>query len=78
MLIKMINNCIKDPSKEFDKQEEKENPKDCYSDVLSMSLDGGADLIFLQSVEYKKVELYRCHFEPADEESVKNQVTYKF
>jgi hypothetical protein len=47
MLIKMINNCIKDPSKDLDKQEEKENPKDCFSDVLAMSLDGGADLLFL-------------------------------
>ncbi len=43
-----------------------------------MSLDGSAHLIFQLSVEYKNIELYKCKFEQADEESVKALVSYKF
>jgi len=64
MLIKMINNCIKDPTG--------------YQDLFAMSLDGSADLIFQQSVEYKSVELFRCRFEQAEEDSVKELVSYKY
>ena len=64
MLIKMINNCIKDPAS--------------YHDLFAMSLDGSADLVFQQSVEYKNIELYRCRFEQAEEDSVKELVAYKY
>lgn len=64
MLIKMINNCIKDPVS--------------YQDLFAMGVDGSADLIFQQSVEYKTIELYKCKFEQAEEESVKALVSYKF
>jgi hypothetical protein len=43
-----------------------------------MSTDGSAQLIFLLSVEYKSIELYKCKLEQADEESVRAQVGYKF
>lgn len=43
-----------------------------------MGTDGSADLSFQQSVEYKTIELYKCRFEQADEDSVKSLVSYKF
>ena len=65
MLIKMINNCIRDPTN--------------FQDVLAMgAADQSADLIFQQSVEYKTVELYKCRFEQADEDSIRSQVSFKF
>jgi hypothetical protein len=64
MLIKMLTNAIRDPS--------------IYKSLMSMGLDSSAELIFQQSVEYKNIELYRCHFEQADEETIKSQVSYKF
>ena len=43
-----------------------------------MSTDGSAQLIFLLSVEYKSIELYKCKLEQADEESVRANVGHKF
>jgi hypothetical protein len=43
-----------------------------------MGVGTTADLCFNQSVEYKTIELYRCHFDQADEESVRRHVAYKF
>lgn len=43
-----------------------------------MSTDGSAQLSFLLSVEYKRIELYKCKLEQADEESVRAQVGFKF
>lgn len=60
----MINNCLRDPSN--------------YQSLLAMAIDNTADLIFQQSVEYKNIELYRCHFEQADEDSLRSLVSYKF
>jgi len=43
-----------------------------------MGIDNSADLLFHHSVQFKTIELYRCRFEQADEESVKRNVSYKF
>ena len=64
MLIKMITNCLKDPS--------------TYKSLMAMGMDTSGDLIFEQSVEYKNVELYRCTFDQADEDSIRSLVSYKF
>jgi hypothetical protein len=64
MLIKMITNCLKDPT--------------TYQSLMAMGLDTSGDLIFQQSVEYKNIELYRCTFDQADEDSTRSLVSYKF
>ncbi len=43
-----------------------------------MNMDSSADLIFQQAVEYKNIELFRCKFEQADDDSVRSLVTHKF
>ena len=45
---------------------------------MAMGLDTSGDLIFQQSVEYKNIELYRCTFDQADEDSARSLVSYKF
>lgn len=43
-----------------------------------MGLESHADLSFQQGVEYKSIELYKCRFEQAEEDEVRNLVSYKF
>lgn len=43
-----------------------------------MNLDGSANMIFYQNVEYKNIELLRCEFETEDEEVVKTHVAYRY
>lgn len=49
-----------------------------FQNIFSLGIDNSADLIFQQSVEYKNIELFRCHFSQADEESVRSVVAHKF
>jgi len=64
VLIKMLNNCIKEPHS--------------YLAVFVMKRDGHARLDFIQNMEYKFVELLSCDFVASPEEVVRQQITFRY
>eukprot|EP00347_Sterkiella_histriomuscorum_P006158 403353844 len=64
MLIKMLNNCIKDQQN--------------FQCVKALHSDGNSELSFTQNIEYRKIELFRCNFQIVEEEIVKKHVSYRY
>ena len=64
ILIKMLNSCIKEPQS--------------FLAVFIMEKDGKARLDFIQNMEYKFIELLSCNFGASDEETVRQQITYRY
>ena len=64
ILIKMLNSCIKEPHS--------------FLAVFIMQRDGSARLDFIQNMEYKFVELLSCDFEASTEETIRQQITYRY
>ena len=64
VLVKMLNSCIKEPHS--------------FLAVFIMQRDGTAWLDFIQNMEYKFVELLSCDFEASSEETVRQQITYRY
>jgi hypothetical protein len=46
--------------------------------VFIMQSDGNARLDFIQNIEYKFIELLSCDFLASPEESVRQQITYRY
>jgi hypothetical protein len=64
ILIKMLNSCIKEPHS--------------FLAVFIMQRDGSARLDFIQNMEYKFVELLSCDFDASTEETIRQQITYRY
>ena len=64
ILIKMLNSCIKEPQS--------------FLAVFIMEKDGKGRLDFIQNMEYKFIELLSCNFAAADEDIVRQQITYRY
>lgn len=64
VLLRMLNHCIKEPHS--------------HLAVFVMHRDGTARLDFIQNMEYKFVELLSCNFQACTEESVRQQITYRY
>jgi hypothetical protein len=64
LLIKIFNNCQKDPN--------------TYFAVLFITGDGPARLDFIQNLEYKFLELLTLDFAPASEEAVRQNITFRY
>ena len=64
ILIKMLNSCIKEPHS--------------FLAVFIMQKDGSARLDFIQNMEYKFVELLSCDFDASTEETIRQQITYRY
>ncbi|CAI2379546.1 unnamed protein product [Moneuplotes crassus] len=64
ILIKMLNSCIKEPHS--------------FLAVFIMQRDGSARLDFIQNMEYKFVELLSCDFDASTEETIRQQITFRY
>ena len=64
ILVRMLNSCIKEPHS--------------FLAVFIMRRDGQARLDFIQNIEYKFIELLSCDFVASTEESVRQQITYRY
>lgn len=64
VLIKMVNNCIKEPHS--------------FLAVFIMNRDGSAKLDFIQNMEYKFIELLSAEFMASNEETVRQSITYRY
>lgn len=64
VLIKMLNSCIKEPQS--------------FLAVFSMQKDGPSRLDFIQNMEYKFVELLSCDFVMSSDESVRQQIAFRY
>lgn len=64
VLIKMLNNCIKEP--------------ESHLAVFVILSDGRARLDFIQNMEYKFVELLSAMFVRSSDEVVRQQITYRY
>lgn len=64
ILIKMLNSCIKEPH--------------AFLAVFIMQRDGSARLDFIQNMEYKFVELLSCDFDASTEETIRQQITFRY
>ena len=64
VLIKMLNSCTKEPHN--------------FLAVFIMHRDGNARLDFIQNIEYKFIELLSCDFKASPEETVRQQITYRY
>ena len=63
-MIKMLNACIKDSAS--------------HLAVFIMHQDGSARLDFIQNMEYKFVELLSCASVASDEETVRQNITFRY
>jgi len=64
VLLRMMNSCVKEPHS--------------FLAVFIMRRDGQARLDFIQNIEYKFIELLSCEFVASTEESVRQQITYRY
>jgi len=64
ILVRMLNSCIKEPHS--------------FLAVFIMRRDGQARLDFIQNIEYKFIELLSCDFVASSEESVRQQITFRY
>lgn len=64
ILIRMLNSCVKEPHS--------------FLAVFIMQRDGQARLDFIQNIEYKFIELLSCDFQAGGEESIRQQITYRY
>eukprot|EP00898_Chlorokybus_atmophyticus_P000600 jgi/Chlat1/1540/Chrsp122S01829 len=64
VLIRMLNLCVKEPH--------------AHLALLYIQKDLGVRLDFIQNMEYKFVELLSLPFQPAPEDSVRRQITYRY
>ena len=64
ILVRMLNACIKEPHS--------------FLAVFIMHRDGRARLDFIQNIEYKFIELLSLDFVASSEESVRQQITYRY
>lgn len=64
VLIKMLNNCIKEPHK--------------HLAVFVMTRDGRARLDFIQNMEYKFLELLSADFVRSPDDVVRRQISYRY
>ena len=64
ILVKMLNSCIKEPHS--------------FLAVFIMQRDGSARLDFIQNMEYKFVELLSMDFSASPEETIRQQITYRY
>eukprot|EP01017_Pseudomicrothorax_dubius_P015426 TRINITY_DN1778_c0_g2_i2.p1 TRINITY_DN1778_c0_g2~~TRINITY_DN1778_c0_g2_i2.p1 ORF type:complete len:187 (+),score=37.89 TRINITY_DN1778_c0_g2_i2:284-844(+) len=64
LLIKLCNNCSKDPH--------------AYIGVLYLEREGASHLDFIQNMEYKFVELLSVHFAAANEEVVRQSIAFRY
>lgn len=46
--------------------------------MLALHSDGSAEMSFTQSIEYRKIELFRCIFTQVDEAIVRKHVSYRY
>lgn len=64
ILIRMLNSCVKEPHS--------------FLAVFIMQRDGNARLDFIQNIEYKFIELLSCDFVSSGEDTVRQQITYRY
>lgn len=64
ILVRMLNSCIKEPH--------------TYLAVLIMHRDGTARLDFIQNIEFKFIELLSLDFMASTEETVRQQITFRY
>jgi hypothetical protein len=64
VLVRMLNSCIKEPHS--------------FLAVFIMQHDGRARLDFIQNIEYKFIELLSCDFAASPEDTVRQQITYRY
>jgi hypothetical protein len=64
ILVRMLNSCVKEPHS--------------FLAVFIMQRDGQARLDFIQNIEYKFIELLSCDFMSSSEETVRQQITYRY
>eukprot|EP00919_Chromeraceae_sp_WS-2016_P031277 GHVR01073950.1.p1 GENE.GHVR01073950.1~~GHVR01073950.1.p1 ORF type:complete len:245 (+),score=71.54 GHVR01073950.1:41-775(+) len=64
VLVKMLNSCIKEPHS--------------FLAVFVMQKNGQARLDFIQNMEYKFVELLSCDFAASVEDTVREQITFRY
>lgn len=64
ILVRMLNSCIKEPHS--------------FLAVFIMQRDGSARLDFIQNIEYKFIELLSCDFVASSEDTVRQQITYRY
>jgi hypothetical protein len=64
ILVRMLNSCVKEPHS--------------FLAVFIMQRDGQARLDFIQNIEYKFIELLSCDFMSSGEETVRQQITYRY
>ena len=60
----MLMNCIQQPQ--------------TYLAVFVMNSDGSSTLDFIQNIEYKFIELLSLTFMQSDQETVRQQITYRY
>jgi hypothetical protein len=64
IIVRMLNSCVKEPH--------------TFLAVFIMQRDGQARLDFIQNIEYKFIELLSCDFLCSSEETVRQQITYRY
>lgn len=64
IIIRMLNSCVKEPHS--------------FLAVFIMQRDGQARLDFIQNIEYKFIELLSCDFQAGSEETIRQQITYRY
>jgi len=76
IIIRMLNSCIKEPHRCISYL-----PSLTFHSFLAvfiMQRDGQARLDFIQNMEYKFIELLSCDFAASAEETVRQQITYRY
>jgi hypothetical protein len=64
IVVRMLNSCAKEPHS--------------FLAVFIMQRNGQARLDFIQNIEYKFIELLSLDFQAASEESIRQQITYRY